>query len=254
MRMQRMRYLLVFALTTVACKDAATKAAAKAAVHKELGDSLKTAGQVDRALAQYDTAIQLDSTDGKAINNRGATYQDRGEFDRAIRDFDRAIALNPAHAQALKNRGRAKFMLGQYPAAVADLTKALPYDSANAYVVIWIHIARRRLGEDDAREFAAQLAKTDSTRWPAPVGAFYLGKLTREQLLQAAAVVDPRVKRDQRCAASFFLAEDAMIRNKPQEARPLFEDASANCPPSWTEHLAAVGELQRLPAAPPPRR
>lgn len=251
MSARRSVWSLVLAVASAAgCRDTHSEALAL----KARADSLKSTGAYDAALVQYDRALALDSTDGRLLNNRGATYMERGEHDRAIADFDRAIRLNPNHGQALKNRSRALFYLGRYADATRDMQKALPFDSTNAYVVIWLHIARRRLGEDDAPAFASQLAKTDTTRWPAAVGKFYLGTLTRDALLAAAALVDPRVKRDQRCAAAFFLGQDAMIRNRPADATRYFEETRSNCPKDWTEYQSAVAELGRLAGTTAPTR
>ena len=241
-----MRRSLYTMLAACVCAAGCTNARSDAAAFRTRGDSLKATGALDLALAQYDRAIALDSTDGRVFNNRGATYMEQADYVRAVRDFDRAIALNPGHAQALKNRGRTLFFLGRFGEAAADLQRALPLDSTNAYVAIWLYIARRRSGENDAAAFAAQLARTDSTRWPHPVGQYYLGKLSQDQLLAAGAAIDPRVHRDQRCAAAFYLGEAAMIDGRHPEAVTRFTEARATCPHDWTEYQASVAELGRL--------
>lgn len=207
-------------------------------------------GEYQAAIREYDRAVALDSADGPLLNDRGMAHVGNSDYAAAIRDFDRALAVNPQHGQALRNRSRARFYLGRYAEAAADMEKALPSDTANAYVPIWLYIAKRRIGQGSRAELAAQLAKTDSTVWPTPVGKFYLGQITAAQLIDASTRIDPRVKRDQRCAASFFLGQDAMIRKQPAEARTLFEEVRATCPHDWTEYHSAVAELSRLAEAP----
>ena len=46
-----------------------------------------------------------------AYCNRGNVYGEKGEFDRAIDDYNKAIELNPEFAYAYKNRGNAHYNL-----------------------------------------------------------------------------------------------------------------------------------------------
>ena len=48
---------------------------------------------------------------------------------RAIQDFDSAIQLDPDDAIAYRNRGNAYYYLGQYTEAYADYAKACFLDS-----------------------------------------------------------------------------------------------------------------------------
>ncbi|MFT7587359.1 MAG: tetratricopeptide (TPR) repeat protein, partial [Cellvibrionaceae bacterium] len=59
----------------------------------------------ERAIADYDRAIELNPEDATAYNNRGNSYSNQGDEERAIADYDRAIELNPEEATAYNNRG-----------------------------------------------------------------------------------------------------------------------------------------------------
>ena len=67
-------------------------------------------GEYDRAIADYDRAIELVPNDATAYNNRGVAYGKKGDYDRAIRDYDQAIRLKPDHANAFINRGTICFL------------------------------------------------------------------------------------------------------------------------------------------------
>ena len=41
----------------------------------------------------------------KLYSNRGAVYRNKEVFDRAIKDYNKAIELNPELAEAYYNRG-----------------------------------------------------------------------------------------------------------------------------------------------------
>ncbi len=97
-------------------------------------------------------------------------------------------------------------------------------------------------------QFVAQLARTDSVRWPRPVAKHYLGTITAEQLLAASGRTDSKVKSDQRCAMAFYPRGGAMVKKQTKEAIAWFQEARNGCPHSWTEYEGAVAELGRLSA------
>ena len=66
--------------------------------------------------------------------NRAGTIAGRsqgllGEYQRAIEDYDKAIQLDPDDAMAYNNRGVAYYYLGQYTKQAADRAKACSLDS-----------------------------------------------------------------------------------------------------------------------------
>ena len=61
----------------------------------------------DKAIADYDEAIELDPKDAVAYNNRGVAWYAKNEYDKAIADFNEAIRLDPEDAVAYINRGNA---------------------------------------------------------------------------------------------------------------------------------------------------
>jgi len=210
------------------------------------GVAYRERGDYDRAIQDFEAAIKLKPDMAGAYSGRGIVYQLKGDHRRAIQDFDQALKLNPRLAIALKNRGRAHFFLGQFAEAAADLRQGLTFDSSSTYNVIWLHLALKRLPQDDAKDFAAQLARTDSVQWPAPIARFYLGRMTAAQLVAVSATMDSKTLGDQRCAVAFYIGEDLLWKQQPAEARRQFEYARANCPKIWTEYLGAVEELRRL--------
>ena len=59
--------------------------------------------QYDRAIADYGTALQLDSAQADAFNHRGEVWRKKGDRPHALADFAAAIRLNPEHSSARAN-------------------------------------------------------------------------------------------------------------------------------------------------------
>jgi lipoprotein NlpI len=207
--------------------------------HKEKGD-------YDRALADYEQAIVFAPSDARLFNERGTTYAGMSDFSNAMADFNRAIALKPDQGAPIKNRGRINFVLGNFAQAAADLQRGLSLDSADADATLWLHVARLRLAQEDASDFAAHVAAADSSRWPAPVLRYFLGTLSADQLRAAAKDSAESASNERACATAFFLGEDALLRKDRDAAAVLFDESRTACPKEATEHKAAAAELQRL--------
>jgi tetratricopeptide (TPR) repeat protein len=59
--------------------------------------------QIDRAIADYDTALRLDPTQSDIFNARGELWRRKGDRPHALQDFGAAIKLNPDHPTARGN-------------------------------------------------------------------------------------------------------------------------------------------------------
>ena len=79
---------------------------------------------MDRAIEDFNTAINLNPELVEAYNNRGNAYRNKGEMDRAIEDFNTAINLNPELVGAYYNRGMVRLHLRKWQNAEADLSTA----------------------------------------------------------------------------------------------------------------------------------
>ena len=212
---------------------------------KHRGIAHRGKGDYERAVADYDHAITFAPNDARLLTDRGTTYLLLDDYRRAIQDFDRAIALKPDLAPALEHRGRAHFYLGNFAQAAADLQRGLSFDSTDAYAVIWLHLIRRRLKQNDAADFAAHAAPIDTAQWPAPIMRYFLGQLSADSLQKVVSVTDADGQA-QGCVVAFYLGEDALLRGRPDSAAMLLTATRDGCPKGLSEHKAAVAELRRL--------
>lgn len=71
-------------------------------------------GEYDRAIADYNKALEINPRHAGAYNNRGLAYYSKGEYDHAIADYNKAIEINPRHAEAYNNRAVAYYYKGEY--------------------------------------------------------------------------------------------------------------------------------------------
>jgi tetratricopeptide (TPR) repeat protein len=92
-------------------------------------------GNLERALALANSAIELHPDYAAAYNNRGLIKQKKGNRDEALADFNKAIELSPKMSAAYVNRARIKRSNGSFDDAMADCDRAIDLkpDFAVAY-------------------------------------------------------------------------------------------------------------------------
>ena len=210
------------------------------------GIAYRSKGQYDHAIQDYDQAISLDPRYAYAFSNRGNAYYYKGQYDRAIQDYDQAISLDPKYAHAFNGRGWANFNLARFSAAARDFEQSLAITASQAYTVLCLHLARARDTQEDAEEFKRNAAKLDLKAWPGPIISFYLKQMTAEQVREAAKSGDEKAQHEQGCDASFYLGEDAVLRQNTAEAGRLLRQAQETCPPDFFGYSGAAAELKRL--------
>jgi len=110
-------------------------------------------GKYDKAIEDFNKAIELNPDLAVAYYNRGNTYAELGEYDRAIKDYDKAIELNKDYTVAYNNRGFAYVGLGKYNRAIEDFNKAIKLNPDDAKAYYNRGLAYAELGEHErARE------------------------------------------------------------------------------------------------------
>jgi tetratricopeptide (TPR) repeat protein len=240
------------------------------------GNLYKNRGNLERALADLNEAIKLDPAYALALFSRGELHKGKGNFPQAMADMNESLRLDPNYAPAYFTRGQLSYNLGNSPAAIEDFTKsirlyaengaayfnrgvayyvvggrtadaaadfrkALELNPKDAYAALWRDLAERR---NNAPSHLAETAKQlDMTVWPAPVIRHFLGEANAEQTFAAAFDTDPKTKQTQTCEANFYAGEFALLNKNRKEAQRLLKLAADQCPPSFVESTAAVGEL-----------
>ncbi|MEK6863531.1 MAG: tetratricopeptide repeat protein [Nanoarchaeota archaeon] len=92
-----------------------------------------TSKDFNGALADYNLAIELKPDVAFAFNNRGNVKSNLGDFEGAIADYNKAIELDPDYVSPFNNRGGIKADLGDFNGAITDFNRAIELDPDDAY-------------------------------------------------------------------------------------------------------------------------
>ncbi len=89
------------------------------------GNAYTAEEDYDRAIQDYDIAIELKPDHSHAYADRGLAYFGKGAFERAVEDYNVAIRLDPAYAPTYQDRCYSLAILGHVERALVDCNKAL---------------------------------------------------------------------------------------------------------------------------------
>jgi tetratricopeptide (TPR) repeat protein len=100
------------------------------------GTAYSARGDLDRALQDYNQAIELDPRNAGAYVNRALALTRKGEWEPAMNDYAKATSLNPQQWQAYFNRAADLRDGGKLSEAVDDLNKVMELNPefAGAYM------------------------------------------------------------------------------------------------------------------------
>lgn len=203
-------------------------------------------GDYAHAISDFDDALRFNPGNLTALANRAAAYARSGDFRRAISDYDQALSINPRNANALASRGRAYFYRGRFAAARQDFAAAGKLNPPDPYSAMWTYLASARAGHDGRNELEKNAKQINMTTWPGRVISLYLGNATQEMVLSAASDPDAKKDREQHCEAYFYLGEVALVGGRRPEAKRLFQQSINTGVTSFTEYAGAQAELKLL--------
>jgi tetratricopeptide (TPR) repeat protein len=89
------------------------------------GNAYSAKGDFDKAMQDYNEAINLDPKNAGAYVNRALALARHGDFEAAMKDYAKAIALNPRQWQAYFNRAAELRDSGKLRDAVDDLNEVV---------------------------------------------------------------------------------------------------------------------------------
>ena len=106
-------------------RDTVDKAPDNFRGHNNLGLALAGRGQIDEALAHYQTALKIKPDYAEARNNLGAALAGCGRLGEALPHYQRALEIKPDYAEAHNNLGLALAGCGRLDEALAQFQAAL---------------------------------------------------------------------------------------------------------------------------------
>jgi serine/threonine protein kinase/Flp pilus assembly protein TadD len=119
-------------------------------VFLSLGESYSNRGAYNKALIEFNKALDLDPDYGEALNDLGYLYLDVGDFPKAIEHFKKYVSLSPGEANPVDSLAEAYFDMGRLDEALVNYKEELKINSGleNPYFSIgYIYALRAEYAE-----------------------------------------------------------------------------------------------------------
>ncbi|MBI5196023.1 MAG: tetratricopeptide repeat protein [Nitrospirae bacterium] len=110
-------------------EDVKSKSPGKERVYSNLGTAYKVHGLIDKALEQYQIALQLNPYSQISYCNLAIAYSDKGLFDKAIDYYLLSIKFKPDFPDAYYNLGNAYLSKGLTDKAIEQYQVAIKFNS-----------------------------------------------------------------------------------------------------------------------------
>ena len=211
--------------------------------------------QYDLAVDDFDTALRRRRS-AVVLMQRATTYRALGRYDAALADYDAVLGMDLKDSglergDMVTERGYSAFLAGRFADAADDFDKALTVGAAAhagdvlwaPYHVAWLHIARRRAGQDDKQALAERAGKLDLEQWPGTLIAYFLGQRSVADITSTGG---HGMGRSRECNISFFVGQDSLIKGEQAAAERSLRRTLDVCNAHTINALAAAAELKRL--------
>ena len=130
-----------------------------AAAWYNMGVAYYALGEEAKAQVAYESAIVLNPYDKQALNNMGVIYFNKKDYAKALSFFNRAVEADPSFSDPYANIGAAYHNQRDYPNAITYYLKALSIQPKNRGVLSNLSKAYNNIGETEKANFYANLAK-----------------------------------------------------------------------------------------------
>jgi lipoprotein NlpI len=203
-----------------------------------------------RSLARFDflRALRLQPDMADAYNFIGIHHTLVGNYTEAYESFDAALELAPDYDYAYLNRGIALLYDSKTDLAIGDFEQFYQAKPEDPYRSLWLYFADAKLSVPEAQARLAQhQAKLDQKHWASNIVAFYLGKISEQELLQIAAeaTADPQQLAERLCEVYFYLAKWHQQQN-PSKALEYYKKVLATNVYEFVEHRYARIEMNKI--------
>lgn len=217
------------------------------------GVALAELGRYDEGLRDVNEALRLAPNVTNLLSCRGEVYFQGGQFEKSIADHSKAVALGATESSVFRGRGTSRLYAGRLEEAAADFEKAseLADKETRIYCDIWLASIYGRLGKPIPDAIVKSAVAEASGEWPRPALAAMTGAMSPADMLKR---IDQK-KGDERDMALaegyFYLGQRYLVVGDKKTAQAFFEKSRQVGIFTYTEHMAAAFELQRLAKAGP---
>jgi tetratricopeptide (TPR) repeat protein len=111
------------------------------------------------ALADFDAALQINSSLPRAYAARASIYRDRGDVNRAMDEYGKSIQASPT-VDAFFGRGQIYEKLGQHQEAISDYDRAIEYLRNAPHVYRARAFAKANMGDAEGAKSDRDLARS----------------------------------------------------------------------------------------------
>jgi lipoprotein NlpI len=203
-----------------------------------------------RSLARFDfmRALRLQPDMADAYNFIGIHHTLVGNYNEAYESFDAALELAPDYEYAYLNRGIALLYDSKTDLAVSDFEQFYLAKPEDPYRSLWLYFADAKISVPEAQaRLALNQSKLEQSHWASNIVAFYLGRISEQQLLEIAANVnsDPQQLAERLCEVYFYLAKWYQPHN-PSKALDYYKKVLATNVYEFVEHRYARIEMNKL--------
>jgi lipoprotein NlpI len=205
---------------------------------------LRLLGRID-----FHQALKLQPDLADAYNFIGIYYTQEGEFESAYEAFDGVLELAPDYDYAYLNRGIALYYGERNQLAVEDMQAFYDRDPSDGYRALWLYLIAESVEKAQAViQLQDNRQQLNDSAWSSVLVDYYLGKLSKEQVFQAAKVdlTKPREYAERLCEAYFYLAKRAAMNKEYQQAANYYRLTLATNIYDFVEHRYARIELAKM--------
>ncbi|MCA9046954.1 MAG: tetratricopeptide repeat protein [Planctomycetaceae bacterium] len=167
-----------------------------------------------------------------AYSQRGDAYFFLGDFDRALADYEKMVELNSDSGSSHWRRGIARFYAKKYPEAAKQFEEYHSFDNVDRENGIWRYLSQHRAyGVEKAREGLLKYEKDDREPFPA-VYKLFSGELKSEDVMLGLQLAKRTTEQQASCEfyAHLYVGLNAALEGDDELALKHLTEATNN---SW---------------------
>jgi len=103
----------------------------------------------DKALAEYNTAVKMDSTYYQAWSNLGVVYNNTGKMEQAVVYFSKSLKYKPDNNDALIGRANSLSAINKFGESLPDYNNYIRIKPDDPKAYVWRGIALSKTGHND---------------------------------------------------------------------------------------------------------